>query len=83
MAANERFERAVGQLETSIRSLNQRLRARAGDEAELRKLIADRARLSTDLDKANAKTRRLDESAHEVSRRLVDAMETVRQVLAK
>lgn len=82
-AANARFEQAIAQLEASVRSLNQRLRARARDEAETRKLIADRARLATDLDKANARARRLDESAGEVSRRLVEAMETVRQVLAK
>jgi hypothetical protein len=31
----------------------------------------------------SAKAKRLDESAQEVSRRLVDAMETVRSVLAK
>ncbi len=81
--ASARFEQAVSQVEASVRALNQRLRARARDEAEVQKLVSDRARLATDLDKANAKTRRLDESAGEVSRRLVDAMETVRQVLAK
>ncbi|MBI4045282.1 MAG: DUF4164 family protein, partial [Devosia nanyangense] len=42
-----------------------------------------RAKLAGELDKASAKAKRLDDSAHEVSRRLVDAMETVREVLTK
>ncbi|HTM78717.1 MAG TPA: DUF4164 family protein, partial [Devosia sp.] len=47
------------------------------------RLVTERARLATELDKAAARAKRLDDSAHEVSRRLVEAMETVRAVLAK
>jgi len=45
--------------------------------------VHERARLATELDKTAARAKRLDDSAHEVSRRLVEAMETVRAVLAK
>ncbi len=52
-------------------------------EADTQKLLSDRARFASELDKVSAKAKRLDDSADEVSRRLVDAMETVREVLAK
>jgi hypothetical protein len=52
-------------------------------EADTRQLINERARLASDLDKATARLKRLDDGAHEVSRRLVTAMETVRAVLAR
>ncbi|HVW94008.1 MAG TPA: DUF4164 family protein [Devosia sp.] len=81
--AAARFDRAIGRLEASVRTLNGRVRAHARIELDTQRLSAERARLATELDKANAKARRLDDSAADVSRRLVDAMETVRQVLAK
>ncbi|HTJ56218.1 MAG TPA: DUF4164 family protein [Devosiaceae bacterium] len=81
--ATARFDKALVRLETSVRALNGRVRAHARIEMDTRKLMGERAKLAADLDRANAKVRRLDDSAHEVSRRLVDAMETVRQVLAK
>ena len=37
----------------------------------------------TIVDKQTVRAKRLDDGAHEVSRRLVEAMETVRTVLAK
>ncbi|HVX80553.1 MAG: DUF4164 family protein [Devosia sp.] len=82
-AASARFDRAMSRLEASVRTLNGRVRAHARIESDLQRLNGERARLATELDRANARARRLDESAGEVSRRLVDAMETVRQVLAK
>jgi len=82
-SASARLDRAVGRLEASVRSLNGRMRALSRIEADTQQLVRDRARLAGELDKASAKAKRLDDSAHEVSRRLVDAMETVREVLAK
>ncbi len=81
--ASARLDRALGRLEASVRGLNSRVRAHNRIEADTQKLLAERARFAADLEKASAKAKRLDDSAHEVSRRLVDAMETVRQVLAK
>lgn len=81
--AAARFDRAIARLEASVRTLNGRMRTHARIELDTKKLIGERARLASELDKANARARRLDDSAHDVSRRLVDAMETVRQVLAR
>jgi hypothetical protein len=52
-------------------------------EADTQRLMAERARLAAELDRESARARRLDDTAAEVSRRLVAAMETVRAVIAK
>ena len=82
-AAAARFDRAINRLEASVRALNGRVRAHARIELDTQRLVGERAKLAAVLDRANLRAKRLDESAHEVSRRLVDAMETVRQVLNK
>ena len=82
-AAAERLDRAFQRLEASVRSLNGRMRTHARIEADTQKLLAERARFAADLDKASAKAQRLDAAASDVARRLVDAMETVNEVLAK
>lgn len=81
--AAARLERALGRLEASVRGLNSRVRAHARIEMDTQRLMQERARLASDLDKVSARAKRLDDGAHEVSRRLVDAMETVREVLVK
>lgn len=78
-----RLDRALSRLESSVRSLNGRMRAHSRIEADTNRLVAERAKLASDLDKAAARAKRLDDSAHEVSVRLVEAMETVRTVLQK
>jgi hypothetical protein len=80
-AAAERLDRALSRLEASVRSLNGRVRAHARIEADTQKLMAERAKFASDLDKVSAKAKRLDDTAAEVSRRLVVAMETVNEVL--
>ena len=82
-AASARLDRALGRLEASVRSLNGRMRSHSRIEADTQKLLSERARLAGELDKVSARAKRLDDSASEVARRLVDAMETVRDVLAK
>lgn len=82
-AADARFNRAIERLETSLRDLNGRIQRRQRMEVDTQRLVHERARLATELDKTAAKAKRLDDSAHEVSRRLVEAMETVRSVLQK
>jgi predicted nucleic acid-binding Zn-ribbon protein len=79
--AAARLDQALSRLEASVRTLNGRIRAHARIELDTQKLVNERGRLAGELDKVNARARRLDESAGEVSRRLVEAMETVRQVL--
>ena len=82
-AAAERLDRALVRLEASVRSLNGRMRTHARIEADTQKLLAERARFASELDKASAKAKRLDDASAEVARRLVVAMETVNDVLAK
>jgi cytochrome c556 len=79
--AGERLDRALMRLEASVRSLNGRVRAHARIEADTQKLIAERAKFASDLDKVSAKAKRLDDTSAEVARRLVVAMETVNEVL--
>ncbi len=80
-AAAERLERAFQRLDASVRSLNGRMRTHARIEADTQKLLAERARFASDLDKTSAKAKRLDEASAEVARRLVVAMDTVNEVL--
>ncbi|WP_354059285.1 DUF4164 family protein [Devosia sp. 2618] len=82
-AANARFDRAMARLDQSVRNLETRLRQHHRIEVDTQRLVHERSRLATELDKTAARAKRLDDGAHEVSRRLVDAMETVRAVLAK
>lgn len=82
-AAAARLDRAFSRLEASVRSLNGRMRTHARIEADTQKLVSERARLASELDKTSARAKRLDDSAGEVARRLVAAMEEVRDVLAK
>ncbi len=82
-SAAGRLDRAFSRLEASVRSLNGRIRAHARIEADTQKLVSERSRLAAELDKQSARAKRLDDSAGEVARRLVVAMESVREVLAK
>ncbi len=66
-----------------MRSLNGRVRAHARIEADTQKLVAERTKLAAELDKVSARAKRLDDSSAEVARRLVAAMESVREVLAR
>jgi methyl-accepting chemotaxis protein len=82
-AANAHFDRAMLRLDQSVKNLTSRLRQHNRIEIDTQRLVHERSRLATELDKTAARAKRLDDSAHEVSRRLVEAMETVREVLAK
>jgi chromosome segregation ATPase len=82
-SAAARLDRAFARLEASVRSLNGRMRTHARIESDTQKLVAERARYASELDKANAHLKRLDDSAEDVSRRLVAAMEEVRSVLSR
>lgn len=82
-AASARFDAALGRLDQSLVDLTNRVQRMKRIEVDTQRLIQERARLATELDKASARAKRLDDSAHDVSRRLVVAMETVRSVLAK
>ena len=52
-------------------------------EGEVHRLGTDRSRLAQSLDAAEARSARLEEANKEVSRRLVAAMEAIREVLSR
>ena len=81
--ANAQFDRALQRLDQSVKNLSARMRQLNRIEVDTQRLVHERSRLATELDKTEARAKRLDDSAHEVSRRLVEAMETVRSVLQK
>lgn len=82
-AATGRFDAALARLDHSLVELTNRVQRIKRIEVDTQRLVQERARLATELDKTSARAKRLDDSAHDVSRRLVVAMETVRAVLAK
>ncbi len=75
------MDHALGELESLlVRALDDR--EQAGRLAsEVQTLGIERARIADALDRAEAKIERLEHVNREVSRRLVAAMETIRQVL--
>ncbi len=75
-SAFDQLEEAIdGRLETAV-EMNSL-------EGELHRLGTDRSRLAQSLDAAEARSARLEEANREVSRRLVAAMESIREVLAR
>ncbi len=79
--AIERLSKALSSLEDAVEARLERDRAVADSDAELQRMNADRARLAQEIDKSEARAKRLEEVNREVSRRLVTAMETIRAVL--
>jgi predicted nucleic acid-binding Zn-ribbon protein len=80
-------------IETALRHLESALdmlvgamedaREVTGLESELHRLGTDRSRLAQSLDASEARSARLEEANREVSRRLVQAMESIREVLER
>ena len=81
--ALQRLASAVGLLEGAIDGRFERERHAEGVEAEMQRLGTDRSRLAQSLDAAEARSARLEEANREVSRRLVAAMESIREILAR
>ncbi len=75
-SAFDRLEEAIDRrLETAVQM--------DSVEGELHRLGTDRSRLAQSLDAAEARSARLEDANREVSRRLVAAMESIREVLAR
>jgi chromosome segregation ATPase len=81
--ALRRLEAALGKIEDSLDQRLEGQAAVAGLEGELHRLGTDRSRLAQALDVAEAKVARLDDVNAQVSRGLVAAMESIRDVLAR
>jgi hypothetical protein len=81
--ALRRLEAAIELLEETLERRLDRTRAAGDAEGELHRLGADRSRLAQSLDAAEARSAHLSEINAEVSRGLVEAMESIRDVLAR
>jgi len=81
MPSLEKLASAVSALEEAVDVRLDREAALTGAEAEVQRMGADRARLAESLDNAEARAQQLESANREVSRRLVDAMESIRSVL--
>lgn len=77
----EKLDQAVALLESAVEARLERETGLLQAEAEVQRMGADRARLAESLDNSVAKSQRLENANREVSRRLVDAMESIRAVL--
>ncbi len=81
--ALQRLEGALRHLESAVEGHGEKLQAAFGLEDTLHQLGVDRSRLAQALDEAEGRSARLESVNREVSTRLVAAMETIREVLAR
>ena len=79
----DRLYKAVESLEGSIYSKIENESVLHDAEAEVQRMGADRTRLAQSLDEAEKRAQLLAHTNKEVSRRLVDAMESIRSVLER
>ena len=83
---DEALQRLSGAIERLEGAIDRRLETAdqvTSLEGELHQLGTDRSQLAQSLDAAEARSARLEEANREVSRRLVAAMESIREVLAR
>lgn len=90
MAGTSRLGDALRRLESALNliegAVDRRLEGEHLDadmESELQRLGIDRSRLAQSLDAAEARSAALEDANRDVSRRLVAAMESIRDVLAR
>jgi len=79
--ASARLVKALDRLEASVRGLSNRMRETAKAHEEAQRLASDRNRLAGELDRAVARADRLDGTSELVSKKLDEAISTVRAVL--
>lgn len=81
--ALERLNKAIEMLEKSVLVRMDREAALGDAEAEVQRMGADRTRLAESLDKAQERSQQLEHVNKEVSRRLVDSMEAIKNVIER
>ena len=79
--AFSKLNSALEKLEKSVDARVERESALGDAEAEVQRMGSDRARLAESLDLAQERSQQLEHVNKEVSRRLVDAMESIRGVV--
>lgn len=72
---------ALDRLDDTVETILEGRKRLDSMDGEVTDLMLDRSRLAQTLDKAEARASRLEDANKEVSRRLVKAMDTIRQVL--
>lgn len=82
-SALRRLEAAIDRVEGAVEERLEHERNLSGLDGELQRLGTDRSRLAQSLDDAEARSARLEDANREVSRRLVAAMESIREVLQR
>ena len=81
--AFSRLNSAIEKLEKIVEVRLEREASLGDAEAEVQRMGADRARLAESLDLAQERAQHLEHVNKEVSRRLVDAMESIRTVVER
>jgi len=81
--AFERINKALNVLESNVTTRLENLAQFAEVEEEVQRMNADRSRLAQELDNSEARAERLELANNEVSRRLINAMETIRTVIER
>ena len=81
--ALRRLEAALVKVEDALDRRVEGAAAVSGLEGELHRLGTDRSRLAQSLDAAEARSARLEDANAQVSRGLVAAMESIREMLAR
>lgn len=81
--ALRRLDSALDILEGAVDQRFENERMVVGLESEVHRLGTDRSRLAQSLNSAEARSARLEDANREVSRRLVTAMESIRDVLQR
>ena len=80
-SAIDELGKVLNELDSVLEARLEREAQLSDAESEVQRMGADRARLAESLDSAQARAQRLESANREVSRRLVDAMESIRAVL--
>ncbi len=81
--ALKRLHNAVENLEKMVDQRMEREASLGDAEAEVQRMGADRTRLAEALDSAQERSQQLEHVNKEVSRRLVDAMEAIKNVIER
>lgn len=77
------IDEALQRLERGVRGAAERLDGLDAIEREVKRLANDRVQLANALERMTVRANRLDQTAEEVSKRLIAAMEKVRAALSK
>lgn len=80
-AATRRLALALDAIDAALDRRQEADRGGAALTAQLQTLGADRSRLAAELDTETARSRRLEATSHEITRRLDSAIDTIRALL--